>query len=414
MKITVAVLFVAAFLATGKIHAYPIDGFGETGIRRLEHVRLVQAGEMAGPKLTVGAQKPLTYVKLNLLGRADSLKDLPTVDAALQVKLEALFPDRHESYSISLMEITPDRPIRYAAYQSDRLFSPGSVGKLAIVVGLLTELKRLYPDDVDKRRDILRNRMVTAGKWVVGDAHVVPVYNLDDHSFESRAIREGDVFSLYEWVDHMVSASANSAASTVWKEVVLMRAFDTAYPPSEADEALFWRQTGRAMLQEMSLSVVNDPLRSVGISAEDWQLGTFFTRYGQQVVPGTSSYANPRALMTFLMRIEQGQFVDAWSSLEIKRLMYMTARRIRYASSSGIARSAIYFKSGSLYRCKPEPDFKCRKYMGNVENAMNSVAIVERSNGQVYLVALMSNVLRKNSAEDHQALATEIDRILGD
>ncbi len=50
--------------------------------------------------------------------------------------------------------------------------------------------------------------------------------------------------------------------------------------------------------------------------------------------------------------------------------------------------------------------------MGNVENAMNSVAIVERPDGRVYMVALLSNVLYKNSAVDHQTLATLINRLL--
>ncbi|MGW8323273.1 MAG: hypothetical protein ACWGSD_17120 [Thermodesulfobacteriota bacterium] len=104
--------------------------------------------------------------------------------------------------------------------------------------------------------------------------------------------------------------------------------------------------------------------------------------------------------------------VDAWSSLEIKRLMYMTAWRIRYAASPALVNAAVYFKSGSQYKCKPEPDFNCGKYMGNVENYMNSVAIVEHPDGRTYLVALMSNVLRKNSAVEHQSLATYIDRIL--
>jgi hypothetical protein len=43
---------------------------------------------------------------------------------------------------------------------------------------------------------------------------------------------------------------------------------------------------------------------------------------------------------------------------------------------------------------------------------MNSVAVIEQPDGRIYLVALMSNVLRKNSAVDHQSLATFIDRIL--
>ena len=45
---------------------------------------------------------------------------------------------------------------------------------------------------------------------------------------------------------------------------------------------------------------------------------------------------------------------------------------------------------------------------------MNSIAIVETKGGQVYLVALMSNVLRKNSAVEHQSLATFINAIVAE
>ena len=50
--------------------------------------------------------------------------------------------------------------------------------------------------------------------------------------------------------------------------------------------------------------------------------------------------------------------------------------------------------------------------MGNVENYMNSVIIVEHPDGTTYLVTLMSNVLRKNSNIDHMTLAAEIDKIV--
>ena len=138
-------------------------------------------------------------------------------------------------------------------------------------------------------------------------------------------------------------------------------------------------------------------------------------RVGKQRVPGTNSYATSRELMRFCLKMEQGKLVDAFSSREIKRLLYVTERRIRYASSPALRHAAVYFKSGSLYKCKPEPDFKCRKYHGNVRNFMNSLAIVESPAGQkrlYYMVTLLSNVLRKNSAVDHQTLGTRIHRLL--
>jgi hypothetical protein len=260
----------------------------------------------------------------------------------------------------------------------------------------------------------LQNRMVVADRWIRTDHHTVPLFHPANQHAASRPIQEGDVFSLYEWADHMLSASANAAASVVWKELMLMQAFGKAYPPSREQEVEFFARTSRETLRQMALSTVNDPLRNSNIGENEWQLGSFFTKTGKSIVPGASSYSTPLGLLRFLLRLEQGRVVDTWSSLELKRLMYMTTRRIRYASSPTLTASAVYFKSGSVFRCQPEPGFTCRKYMGNVENAMNSVAIIERPDTRVYLVALMSNVLRKNSAVDHQTLATKIDRLLGE
>lgn len=191
-----------------------------------------------------------------------------------------------------------------------------------------------------------------------------------------------------------------------------MRAFGENYPPSREDEEAFFKNTPRSELGQLAMTI-NEPLRQIGIEQRDWQLGSFFTGAGKRIVPGGGgSFATPIGYLQYLVAMERGKIVDPWSSLEIKRMMYMTARRIRYASAPRLADAAVYFKSGSLYRCKPEPGFKCGKYMGNVENVMNSVAIVECPDGRTYLVGLMSNVLRKNSAVEHQSIATFIDRIL--
>ena len=116
--------------------------------------------------------------------------------------------------------------------------------------------------------------------------------------------------------------------------------------------------------------------------------------------------------MKFLIQIEQGNVIDEQSSLEMKRLMYMTDRRIRYAQSPVLKEAAVYFKSGSLYKCDRSKGEACGKYMGNVQNFMNSVIIVEHPNNKKYMVVLMTNVLRKNSASDHMYLAGSIDKLI--
>jgi hypothetical protein len=113
--------------------------------------------------------------------------------------------------------------------------------------------------------------------------------------------------------------------------------------------------------------------------------------------------------------MEQGKLVDEWTSRQLKRLLYMTERRIRYASAPALKDAAVYFKSGSLYKCKDEEGFKCTAYHGNVINYMNSVAIVEQEIDGIqlhYVVIVISNVLRINSAEQHQALGTKIHRLV--
>jgi hypothetical protein len=406
-------LLLAMLLIHDASHSYPFDGYALTGIRRLARLRLIMEGKIKGTMPPPGAQKPLADITLSLLGaRGDSLMSLPPEDPALQREIAALFPNRHESYSLALLEITPGKSVRFAQRHADRQLSPGSVGKLVIAAGLFAELKNLFPDSPEQRRQLLRSRSIIADRWIRTDTHEVPIYDPDTGSYAFRIIKEGDVFSLYEWLDHMISASNNSAASTVWKEVLLMRGFGKNYPPTLEQETAFFKETPRSELRDMAMTI-NEPLRAAGISPSEWQLGSFFTGAGKAIVPGGGgSVANPNGYLKYLIALERGKIVDPWSSLEIKRLLYMTARRIRYASSPALASAKVYYKSGSLYRCKPEPDFVCGKYMGNVENVMNSVAIIEHPDGRVYLVGLMSNVLRKNSAVEHQSLAAFIDRIL--
>lgn len=415
MKKKNRIIFLAVFFSFCiSLNAYPIDGYILTGIKRLLRLQLILDGKIKDVKPIKGALKSTKDIKLNLAGsRGDSLIHIPNPDEKLQKELNKLFPNIHESYSLSLLDITPGKKIRYAQRKSEKSFSPGSVGKLAIAAGLFTELNRIFPDSFERRQDLLRKRMVRAGKWCITNVHTVPFFDPQTNNFFKRTVQEQDVFSLYEWADHMLSVSSNAAASIVWKELVLMRGFGKNYPPNEKQEEEFLSKTPKSELREIAMSVVNDPLRVLGITEDEWVLGNFFTREGKRLIPGDGgSTGSPKGLMKYLIALERGKIVDQKSSLEIKKLLYMTDRRIRYAQSAALKDAAVYFKSGSLYKCKPEPDFECKKYMGNVENYMNSVAIVEHPDGTTYLVTLMSNVLRKNSGTDHMMLATSIDRVI--
>jgi hypothetical protein len=232
-----------------------------------------------------------------------------------------------------------------------------------------------------------------------------------------RTVRIGDVASLYEWLDWMLSPSSNSAAGMVMREAMLLRQYGPAYPPPEAEIARFFRQTPKPELTRLFEQTFFEPVTRNGLSLDMLRQGSVFTHTGKQIVPGPGdSYGTARELMRYLLRMEQGRLVDEFSSREIKRLIYVTENRIRYASSPALADAAVYFKSGSLFECAPEPGFACKPYAGNVKNFMNSAAIIEspaRERKLYYMSTLVTNILRKNSAAEHQALATRLQQLLG-
>ncbi len=412
IAITAAIILLSLLLLS--FVPYPLDGYEHSGIRRLERTRQISEGTRAGRKPPSGALKSINNIELTLLDEARPVDaGLPEIDAALQQRISKLFAGKDPNYSLALLDITPDRPHRLVLHKSGARYQPGSLGKLAIIAGLFSELARLYPDDHEARLNVLKSRMVTAGPWVLTNHHTIPIFNPETGASVSRAVIESDVFSLFEWADHTISASSNAAASVLWKEVVLMRAFGENYPPSPEQEREYFTTTPKSKLGEIAIEVVNNPLREIGIDEEAWRLGSLFTRYGSNAIPAPGgSWGNTQAFLTYLLRVEEGNVVDPWSSLEIKRLMYQTERRIRYAASPELAEAAVYFKSGSLYKCQEEADYTCEQYKGNVYNYMNSAATIETADGRVYIVALMSNVLRANSASEHMSLASQIEKIM--
>jgi hypothetical protein len=229
-------------------------------------------------------------------------------------------------------------------------------------------------------------------------------------------VADGDTGSLWEWLDWMLSVSSNSAASMVMREAMLMRQFGERYPLSGEEIQQFFKETPRTELTALFDRTFVEPLVRNGFDTAMLRQGSFFTAEGKRLVQGVgNSYGTARELAKLMLRLEQGRLVDEWSSRQIKRLLYMTERRIRYASSPALADAAVYYKSGSLYKCQKEEGFNCGPYRGNVRNYMNSVIIVESPAGERrlhYVVTLISNVLRKNSAGEHQAIATRIQRML--
>lgn len=397
-------------LLPGLAQAYPLDGEPYTGIARLEGYRLAQEGKTRGTRQPPGGKLLLNQVDLRLTGATIVL---PHPDPEFSRQVAELLGTDESRYSVAVLDLTdPARPV-YAAHRADDRFNPGSVGKLVVATALFQSLADLYPNDIAARERVLRETRVVSDGFIVYDSHVVPFW--DGQRLSYRPLRQGDAASLWTYLDWMLSASSNAAGSMVMREMLLLAHFGREYPVDQKSIDTFFSTTSKSALSALLGQVLLSGIERNGLDQKVLQQGGFFTHAGKTKVPGKSSWATPQELVRWLLALEEGRIVDVWSSREIKRLLYATQRRIRYASSPALDDAAVYFKSGSLFRCRPEPGFVCRKYQGNVENLLNSVAIVEQPAGKRrlhYMVVISSNVLNKNSAVAHQTLGTRLQRLM--
>ena len=408
-----AIAIAAAGLAAAAACAYPLDGYEETGIRRLEGNRLANQGMVNDVKQPPGALLSMKDVDLRL--RAKTF-DLPPPDAEFTREVTAILTGGMDSYGVAVLDLSDPTHPRYAEHRGDHKQNVGSVGKLIVVLCLLQGLADVYPNDIEARRRILKSTVVTADSFSQHDSHTVRIFDPKTRTLVRRPVQTGDKATLYEWIDWMLSPSSNSAAGMVMREAMLLRQFGAAYPPSEEEIKRFFDTTPKPDLTALFEKTFYEPVTRNGLDLNQFRQGSFLTAGGKQKVPGAGeSYGTARELMRYLLRLEQGRLVDDFSSREIKRLIYVTERRIRYASSPALADAAVYFKSGSLFECAKEPGFTCRPYAGNVKNYMNSAAIIESpavGPRLYYMSTLVTNVLRKNSAAEHQALATRLQQLI--
>ncbi|MGJ8683829.1 MAG: serine hydrolase [Nonlabens sp.] len=390
---------------------YPIDGYKSTGIKRLKRLEKTLDSSLVEYYLKPGSFKMSDEINLWLCEATKPVDSLMKVDQDFQKSMMRLFPNS-SGYGITVMDITDTDNPKYAELNENSGFQPGSVGKIAVATAFFNELRNLCPEDWSIRQNLMRNKVVKSGNWGLYDHHTVPFVNIETDKLVKRTVVFNDEFSLYEWMDHMLSVSNNGAASIVWREALLMRVFGDDYfglTQQQADD--YFDNANKSELTDIAINLVNDPLRDLGIAHNEWRLGSFFTNGPDRYVGSKGgSIGTPKGLMKYMLKLEQGCVIDEESSLEIKKLLYMTDRRIRYAQSPQLNNAAVYFKSGSLYSCDKSKSTPCGKYMGNRYNYMNSIIMVEHEDGTNYIVCLMSNVLSKNSAGAHMYLATAIDK----
>jgi hypothetical protein len=400
--------------ASAAIFAYPLDGYEETGIRRVEGARLANEGLAKGGKQPAGALLTTEQVDLRLLGHQNLT--LPKADSVFTAQIEALLGESADRYGIAVLDLTDlDNP-RYAEHRGDYRQNVGSVGKLLSALGLFQALADTWPDDLNRRQAVLRDTIMTADNFAHHDHHTIRIFDVENRSLIRRPVQDGDQGSLWEYLDWTLSVSSNSAAAMIMRDAMLLRHFGKNYPVSEDEIKTFFSETPRGELTKLFQATFWEPVTRNGLPLDQIRQGSFFTAQGKRNVSGGgNSYATARTLMQFVLLMEEGKLVDEWSSRQMKRLLYMTERRIRYASSPELKDAAVYFKSGSWYKCKEEEGFKCKAYAGNVRNFMNSVAIIEQEINGVklhYIAIIISNVLRKNSAVEHQTLGTEVHRLI--
>ena len=398
-------------LLAGNAGAYPLDGYDRTGIARLHAFQQVQRSLVKKGHLKPGSLWGTKRVRLRLLDQPGlSLpKPAPTFSAQVRDRLGG----DESAYGVGILDLSnPKRP-RYAAVNDAQAQQPASVGKMMVMVAFFQALADAFPKIADRER-ILRETVIEANELIRTDTHVVPVYAVGDPSVEYRSLKEGDRANLWTFLDWMVSASSNSAASMVIAQVLLLKQFGAKYPVSERKASDFLRKTPTGKLSKIFANALVSPLERNGLNPGRLQQGSFFTREGNKRVSSVGSTATARELVRYCLLMEQGKLIDRWSSLEIKRILYLTDYRIRYASSPALDEAALYFKSGSMHECRKEKGFNCRKYHGNVMNYMNSVTVVETDGSRPlhYIAVVLSNVLKKNSQDVHISVAQDVHQLI--
>ncbi|MCH8890054.1 MAG: hypothetical protein IH827_03080, partial [Myxococcales bacterium] len=325
---------------------YPLDAYEQTGILRLEAYRLAQTGKVRGRLLPPGARLKGEDIRLRLIDYPNF--EIPAPDAALSASIQALLREDADGYAIAMLDLTDPANPRYAAHNAEQNQNPGSVGKLMVGLAWFQALADAYPDDTEARDALLKNTHHVADAFIRSDSHKVPFWKPGDREVEYRPIREGDDGNLWTWLDWMMSSSSNAAASTLMSQLVLLSHFGAAYPVSREATEKFFADTPKSKLSSIYTKAIQSPLTRNGLDVSKLRQGSFFTREGKARVPGTNSVATPLELLRYIVKMEKGTLIDPYSSLAIKRLIYLSEGRIRYASSPALRRSALYFKSGSL------------------------------------------------------------------
>ena len=159
-----AAVTIMALVVAASCGAYPLDGYGYTGITRLEGYRLAMEGKVRAPKQPPGALLAIDEVDLRLQAETDF--EIPAADSEFVAQVQNLLGDEADRYALAVLDLSNMEQPRYAGHRSSALANPGSVGKILIALGIFQALADAYPDDIDTRLSILRNTLVTADEFI--------------------------------------------------------------------------------------------------------------------------------------------------------------------------------------------------------------------------------------------------------
>ncbi len=165
------ILFSVCSLVAMSTGAYPLDGYDETNIGRLEAASRIQNGQLNGTKQPDGALLTLDQVDLRLLDRPDL--ELPEPDKKFSEQIRSLLGSNASRYGISVLDLSDPNNIRYAEHNGSQVQNPGSVGKLMVALGIFQALADIYPDDVEARWRVLRETNIVSDEFIISDSHTV-------------------------------------------------------------------------------------------------------------------------------------------------------------------------------------------------------------------------------------------------
>lgn len=391
-------------LGAQTVAAYPVDDSERTGIARLEGYHWSLSTPTGKEIVPFGAR--LGTAAITPLFKGETF-DLPPSDPRFESQVRNIIQRHGANISISVLDLSDrDRPV-YAGINDRHSYIPGSTGKVLVALALLSKLQVLYPNNPELRERVLHDTMITAGPIINEDSHVVPFWNRDAGKLYFRPIIESDEANLWTFLDWMISASSNGAGSAIINQLVLLDHFGRNYPPAPSQAATFLRNTSSGAKAQTVTRMMRESIIRAGFNPAELIQTSVFTKEGRKQIPSRGSSATTRSFIGLLLKMEQGRLIDEFTSAELKRLMYSTQKRIRYADAPELEDAVVLFKAGSLYKCGGP----CEQYEGTNLNLLSGVVGVEDGDHH-YLVVISSNVLRKNSSNMHRAIAGEIHKLI--